>query len=315
MALTSITSATPVVVTPQVLSQSLIDDLTGDQSSLSSLEDQIASGNQINSPSDDPAGASQILQLQAATTRANQYEQNATYGASVLSLGNSTVNSALSILQSLLSTMNGLSGDLLTSSSAVLSSAAQEVSGDLEQLVGLANTTYGTQPIFAGTGNTEEAYDSQGSYVGAGSAPTVTVAPGTTVAVGVTGPEVFGTGTSGLLSSVPGNLGVLAQLASDLQTGTPASLAAVTSTDIPNLEAAISQVETAAASLGAQQQSMESFQSQATSTSTAMQTELSSVQSVNMAEALTNLQLQNNSYQAALYATSQISADSIVKYL
>jgi flagellin-like hook-associated protein FlgL len=34
-----------------------------------------------------------------------------------------------------------------------------------------------------------------------------------------------------------------------------------------------------------------------------------------MAEAITNLQTQQTGYQAALYATSQLSADSLVKYL
>lgn len=304
------------MITPSVLSQQLIDNLTADQSNMANLEQQISTGNQLNSPSDNPSGAADMLQLQSAVTRATQYAANAQDGASMLTLANSTVSSVLSTLQSLQSMANGLSGSLLTGSPSVLSSAAQQVAGTLQQLLGLANTTYeGGQPIFAGTGNTQMAYNSQGVYMGAGTAPSRTVSPGTQVAAGITGPTVFGSGTTGLLSTVPGNLGVLAQLTQDLQTGTPASLANVTSTDIPNLQAAIAQAESASASLGAQQDSMSSFQSQAQSTVTSLETELSSVQSVNVAEALTNLQLQNNAYQTALYATSQITTDSLVKYL
>ncbi|HWD24780.1 MAG TPA: flagellin [Acidimicrobiales bacterium] len=311
-----IASASAIVITPSVLSQSMIDQLTADQGNLAQIEQQVSTGNRIISPSDDPSGASDMLQLQGAVTRANQYAANAADGASRLQLANSTVNSALSTLQSLQSTLNGLTGNLLTGSASVLQGTAQQVTGTLQSLVGLANTSYaGGQPIFAGTGNATEAYDATGTYVGAGSAPTRTVAPGTQVSAGTTGPQVFGTGSTGLLGQVPGSLGVLAQLVQDLQTGTPASLAAVISTDIPNFNTAITNMEGAAGALGAQQQSMQTFTVQAQQSSTAVEGQLSSIQSVNMAQALTDLQLQNSAYQSALYATSQIDANSLVKYL
>lgn len=313
--MTSISPMNPIVITPSVLSDTMISGLTSDQSNLATLQEQIATGNQINTASDNPAGAVDMLQLQAATTRASQYAANATDGTSMLSLASSTTSSVLTKLESIQSLLTGLSGNMLTGGSSVLVSTAQQVSSTLQQITGLANTTYAGQPIFAGTGNPTVAYDGQGNYVGAGNAPTRTVAPGTQVAATVTGPTVFGTGTTGLLSSVPGNLGVLAQIASDLTTGTSASLANLTSVDIPNLTKAINQVSDAVGQLGAQQDSMQGFQSQAQMTVSTFESQLSSVQSVNMAEAMTNLQLQNTAYQAALYATSQISANSLVKYL
>ena len=313
--MTAISSMTPIVITPAVLSQSLIAGLTADQGNIATLQQQIATGNQINTASDNPSGAAEMLQLQAATTRANQYAANAKDGTSMLSLSGSTVSSVLTTLESIQSTLTGLSGNLLAGGSTVLTSTAQQVTGALQQLLGLANTTYAGQPIFAGTGNLTAAYDNQGNYIGAGSAPTRTVAPGTQISAGVTGPSVFGTGASGLLSTVPGSLGVLAQIASDLNTGTSASLSNLTAVDIPNLKSAISQVANAAGLLGAQQQTMQGFATQAQATVTTLEGQIGSVQSVNMAEAMTNLQLQNTAYQAALYATSQITANSLVKYL
>ena len=313
--MTSISSMTPIVITPAVLSQSLISGLTTDQGNIATLQEQIATGNQINTASDNPSGAAEMLQLQAATTRANQYSANAKDGVSMLSLAGSTVGSVLTTLESVQSTLTGLSGNLLTGGSTVLNSTAQQVTGALQQLLGLANTTYVGQPVFAGTGNVTAAYDAQGNYIGAGSAPTRTVAPGTQISASITGPSVFGTGTTGLLSTVPGSLGVLAQIAADLKTGTAASLSNLTSVDIPNLKNAITQVASSAGQLGAQQQSMQGFEAQAQATVTTLEGQLSSVQSVNMAEAMTNLQLQNTAYQAALYATSQITANSLVKYL
>lgn len=304
------------LTTPTVLSNSLISDLSTDQNSLSALEQQVASGNAISVASDNPVGAANMLQLQGSLTRTNQYASNAQDGVGWLSEGNSTVNSVLSVLQQVQSLVESVSGNTLAGGTQAMTAIATQVQGALSQLLNLANTQYaGGQPIFAGTGNPTQAYDSQGNYLGAGNAPTRTVAPGTQVAVGVTGPQVFGSGTTGLLSTVPGNLGVLAQIVQDLNSGSSTSIHQVETTDLGNLDAAVSTVESAAAQLGANQQAVEGFATQATNTATALQQELGSVQDVNMAQAITNLQLQQTGYQAALYATSQLSQESLAKYL
>lgn len=306
-------SVNPAVVTPQVLSTDLVTDLSGDENAMSSLEQQVSTGDAIQQPSDNPAGAANILQLQASVTRSAQYVTNAQDGVGWLTTANSTVSSVLGVLQNVQSLVESVSGVSLSGGSTAIQGIASQVQSALAQVLNLANTQYaGGQPIFAGTGNATAAYDAQGNYLGAGNAPTRTVAPGTQVPVSVTGPEVFGSGTTGVLSQVPGNEGVLAQIVSDLQSG---NLSAVTGTDLTNLNNAISTVESAAATLGANQQAVEGFSTQATNTQAALEGELSSVQNVNMAEAITNLQMQQTSYQAALYATSQLSQDSLVQYL
>ncbi|HVC24887.1 MAG TPA: hypothetical protein VND23_03935, partial [Acidimicrobiales bacterium] len=165
--------------------------------------------------------------------------------------------------------------------------------------------------------NPSVAYDAYGNYLGNSSAPTRTVAPGTRVPVAVTGPQVFGTGTTGLLGTGSGGsaVGVLQQIVNDLQTGTAASISNVENTDLTNLNNSLNQAETAAGVLGASQQSVEGFSTQATGSVSSLQQELGSVQDTNMAQALTSLQLQQAAYQSALYATSQLSSDSLVKYL
>ena len=318
MSLSSIGPSSPIVVTPSILAGDLVGGLTGDQASLASLEEQISTGNAINVASDDPAGAANMLQLQASVTRANQYSANAQDGAGWLTLANSTVSSVLSVLQQTLSLVEGVSGSSLTSEPTTLSTTSAQVSAALQELTNLANTTYeGGQPLFAGTGNPTAAYDQNGNYLGAGSAPTRTVAPGTQVPVSVTGPTIFGSGTSGLLGTGSGGspVGVLQQIVNDLDSGSSSSLANLESSDVASLQSAIAKVEGAAGSLGAAQQQMQGFSSQATDSVSSLEQELSAVQGTNMAQAITDLQLQQSAYQAALYATSQLSSDSLAKYL
>ena len=131
------------------------------------------------------------------------------------------------------------------------------------------------------------------------------------VSASVTGPEIFGSGPT----SVIGPSGVLENIVSDLNTATTASLQDLRQNQLPALQAALSTVEDAAGTLGANQQQMEGFATQATASTAALEQELGSLQSTNMAQAITSLQLQQNAYQEALYATSQLSADSLAKYL
>jgi len=313
--MSSVGATGPVIVTPNVLSTALVNDLANDQSSMAKLENEISTGYAVTSPSDNPAQVANILQLQSGVVRANQYATNAQDGVSWLTLANSTVNSVLSVLQKVQSTVESISGANLSGTPSMVSGISDAVSGALQQILNLANTQYAGQAIFAGTGNPTQAYSSTGTYLGAGSAPTRTVAPGSQVAASVTGPQIFGSGTTGLLSTTPGNLGVLAQIVQDLQAGTATSIKAAVTTGLGALQSAMQTVEAAAGTLGTAQQAMEGFASQATASASALQQELGSAQQVNMAQAITNLQLQQTSYQAALYATSQLHTDSLAAYL
>lgn len=314
--MSSIESATAVTMSPSVLAQTMISGLSTDQNNLASLQQQISSGFAISTASDNPEGAANILQLNASLTRYTQYQSNAADALGWLQTGNSTVNTVLNVLHQVQSLAESVSGQQLGAGQAALSGIADQVDAALSQLQSIANTTYENgQPIFGGTGAQTQAYDSSGNYLGAGSPPTRTVAPGTQIAVAVTGPQVFGTGTTGVLSTTPGSLGVLAQMSADLRAGTTSSISQVEGADLTNLNNVISQAENAAATLGANQQSVEQFSAQATSNVSTLQQQLSSLQDVNMASAITNLQLQQTAYQAALYATSQLSTESLAKYL
>lgn len=297
--------------TPAVISSSLVSDLNNDQSQQATLEQQLTSGNLVNSPSDNPAAAASLMQLNDSVSRAGQYVSNANDGIGWLSLGTSTLNSVMSTLQQAQQSVEALSGESLSGQQAAVTGATAQLKSALSQVLALANTTYGGQAIFAGTGNVSTAYDSSGNYVGGGSAPTRTVAPGVTVPVAATGPDVFGSGTTGLL----GSGGVLSTLIQDVSTGTTASLQKATTTDLAALSTAMQTVSAQAASLGASYQQMQGFLTQATSAQTALQTQISAEDSVNVAQATTQLTQDQNTYQTGLWATAQIEQHSLVSYL
>jgi flagellar hook-associated protein 3 FlgL len=308
---TDILGSGAISYTPSIISGQLISGLNTDEAQQATLEEQLSTGDSINQASDNPAGAAELFQLNGNLARAQQYESNATDGTGWLSLGNSTMNTIVSTLQSVQQTVESVSGATLANEPGTLQGLAAQVTAAQGDLLSLANTSYGGQAIFAGTGNVTEAYDQNGNYVGGGSAPTRTVAPGVQVPVSVTGEQIFGTGSTGLL----GSSGILAQIVSDLQTGTTASLSNLQTTVAPALTSAITQATTVAAQMGSDYQSMQTFSQQATDAQQALQTEIAGLDGTNVAQATTQLTEDQNSYQSALWATSQLSQDSLVQFL
>lgn len=306
------TAAGPILMSSADLTGSLTRDLRNAQASMTTLQGQLASGRSVNLASDNPIEAANILRLGSGVERTGQYAANAQAGVSRLSLANTTLNSVMNVLQQARSAVEGLSGYQLSGTGAAISGVSSVVSNARGELIDLSNSQYAGQAIFSGTGTAQRAYDVTGTYLGAGTAPTVTVSAGTAVSVSVTGPAVFGpTGATGLL----GPTGVLATISSELASGTPTSIAKVVTTGLSALQAAMARVSRQAAKVGADYQAMQGFANQATGMHQSLQQELSSAQDVTMARAATNLQAQQTAYQAALYVASQLRSDSLVNYL
>ena len=174
--------------TPTIIANQLVSNLNTDQTQQSQLETQLSTGTLVNSPSDNPAAASSLMSLDSTLSRTQQYLTNANDGVGWLSLGTSTLNSVITTLQQAQQSVQALSGNTLTGSQAAITGTVAQLQSSMSEVLNLANTTYGNQAIFAGTGNVAQAYDSSGNYIGGGSAPTRTVAPGVTLPVAATGP-------------------------------------------------------------------------------------------------------------------------------
>jgi flagellar hook-associated protein 3 FlgL len=311
------TAPGPLTPTPQVAADQMLSAISANQAQQATLEQQISSGTVVSQPSDNPTLAAQVITLNAGITRAQQYVANANDGEGWLQQGVSTVNQVLSVLQSVQQAVESVSGDALSGQQAAITGVRTQVANSLQELLGLANTTYNGQAIFAGTGGTggsATAYDQNGTYVGGTDVPSRTVAPGVQVSVAMTGPSVFGSGATGLLGTGAGGTtpGVLQQIVDDLTSG---NLTAVTTSDLSNLQQAMQTVEQAAASLGADYQNMQAFSAQATSTQQALETELGNAQDTNLPQATTQLTEAQQAYQQALWATAQTDQLSLVQFL
>ncbi|HET9732173.1 MAG TPA: hypothetical protein VFP54_05810 [Acidimicrobiales bacterium] len=291
-------------VTPGIVSDQVQASLASNQLSIAQLEEQISSGQAISKPSDSPVGVVQAMSTQAALSRGQQYVANAQDGLGWLGAANTALSSSVTQLDQIRNI--ALQAGSATSQPATYADLAQQVQGIRQELLSAANTTYLNRPVFAGTASTTQAYDSSGNYLGSGNAPTRTVAPGTSLPVSVTAP--FGSGANSVFAAVD-------KIISDLKSGTPASIANVTGGDLSSLDTAISTLSTAAGQVGETYQQMQYLSDQAVAANQTLSTQLSSLQDVNLAQAASQLQMQQNSYQAALWAASKVIQNSLLQYL
>jgi flagellar hook-associated protein 3 FlgL len=262
--------------------------LDSQQATMATLEQQVSSGLAFSKPSDDPAGVVQAMQLQSALSRAQTYTSTVASATSYVSQANNVLTAAGTSLQSL-RTLVLQASNSGTQSAATLAGYATQATAIGQTLASGAATTVDGLPVFAASQQTR------------------TVAAGTTIPVGVTAGTAYGTGATSLQS-------VVAKIASDLSSGA-FSTGTTAADDLAALDTATTAVTSAAATVGTQFGSLQHYATQATTNSTALQAQLTSVQDVNPAQAIAALQQAQTDYQTSMWATTQILSQSLVEFL
>lgn len=274
-------------------------------SRLASLQDQLSSGNRITTPSDDPAGTVQAMQLRGELARTTQYGTNSADATAWLSTADSTYSQVVSVLTSartlVVQGLNTGAGDA-TSNAAI----AQQLDGLRSTLLSLANTSYDGRPVFGGTTASPVAYDSTGAYVGDSGSVTRAIAPKTTVSVNSPGPAVFGADGDAT------NVFSLLQNVSAAMTSNPPTISGGA---LDQLDAAISRVSTAQAVEGGVSVQVQQAQTTQTSVTTSLKTQLSGIENIDFADMAVRVAAANTSYQAALQTTASIGQVSLLDFL
>lgn len=278
--------------------------LAGLQSNLNrmqQLQQQLSSGQQIARPSDDPSGASGVLQIKADSARAAQYGRNADDGLAWLGTADNAlteVNASLMKVRDL--ALSGTNGALSNGDREAL---AIEVDSLRDGLISAANSTYLGRPVFGGTTAGTTAYDATGAWTGNDVAVRRNVAPGLQVDVSISGQQAFGPAGNDVLAVV--------DRVATLLRGDPAGLAA----GITDLDTRMAGVREAMSTVGARYNRVQQVQAAGTSRADALSTRLSELTGIDLPATVMELKLQETAYQAALGATSRVIQPSLMDYL
>jgi flagellar hook-associated protein 3 FlgL len=271
-------------------------------SRLASLQAQLSSGRQITTPSDDPSGTARALQLRADVKRNNQYVSNARDAIGWMSTADSAYTQAVTLTQNartlLVQALN--TGTTSTASSAAI---ADQLDAIRTSLIQVANTTYNGRPVFGGTTAGTAAYDPAGNYIGDAGAVSRTVGAQATVQINQTGPQAFGAPGSDLFT-------LLANISTTLRTNPSAA-----TPQLAQLDTALSHMTSAQAAEGAAYQQVQNTQAVQSATGTALATQLSDIQDIDLADMAVRVSTANVTYQAALQTTASVRQLSLLNFL
>ena len=293
-------------ITQQGRTAGINADLQLAGSRLSKIQRQVASGRQIERPSDAPAVALEALRYRRTLRTYGQYDRN-------LDDAKNWLGSADSALQAVDSRIRRAQDLTIQAENGALSPTARqaiavELRSIADELVDLANTEHLDRPIFSGTSGASAAYQTDGTYLGDAGTVSRTISSGTTVQVNLTGEEIFG--ASAPADPANGNLfEFIRSVADDIDAGVSVGAA------LTGFSAAQDRVHTAQAALGSRLGTVERVENRNLDVSLDLNSSLSKVEDVDLSQAIVQLRADEASYQAALGITGRILQNSLLDFL
>ena len=290
------------------LSSLLNIGIQGTEQALNTAVQQVATGQRVSVPSDDPSAASANVQSLAESANVDRYTKNGDAVVSQAQMADSALSNVVSELnQAITLGTQGADGSMTSDDRASIATQLQSL---LSQVVSQANTTFNGVSLFSGTTAAMPAFvqDSTSpngySYQGNSGVNTAVIGDNLEVNVNVPGDQVF--------TNPNGNvLGSLTQLISALGTGT--------STDIGNAVAGaktaltnVSQQRVLYAGVVNQVNAQESFLSQDTISLASQQQSLTGV---DMSVAISNLTQAQIAHTTILAAAAKVLPTSLLDYL
>lgn len=278
--------------------------VTGSLEAVGTSRDEVSSGKRIRRPSDDPTGMSRALQLRAALQLRDQESRNASDGEMWVNIADTNLQSAAEKLQR---------ARELAVRGATFSSAderagiAEEVAAIRSGLLDIANIRHQGRSVFGGFSSQDAIVNGGGawSYGGDDGAVTRRIGQSEVVQVNVTADDVFG------FTAGRDVFSVLDDFEAALRAG-----------DTPAIDAAIDEIDTgldgvmsSLTQLGAVGARIESANETILENIGEIQQQLSSLEDVDLTEAIMELQLNQQQYEAALAAFAQTSQASLVDFL
>lgn len=257
----------------------------------------------------DAASYVKLQQLQRATTGDATYKANINVAQGVLSQADQTLDSVETQLQRALELATRAANDTLSDSDRA--AIGEELGSIRDTIYGLANTKDDIrgQPLFGGASG-DSAYvknaDGSISYAGTGEPSGIPVADGESVQPSVSGDRVFSASGADMFA-------ILGNLTDALKSGTDVKAAAGTALD--GINASLSNVSLARASIGARGARLDLKTDQLTDAAETRETTRSGIEDTDIPTAVANLQKTLTVLQATQSTFTKLTSMSLFNYL
>ncbi len=310
-------------VTNKMMVNETIRNLNTNTLAMDKWNRQLSTGRILNRPSDNPAGLVKAMRLRTNIVEGEQYLRNIGEALNFMETTDSALDSMGNVLNRVRElTVKAATGTNDTGAQAAIADEIKELG---EQLKILANTSYGTKRIFAGTNVTESPLvDNGGSltWTGNDTAFEMEIAVGIKFRMNLTN---AGTGAESMqnffvedttadpvdLTTDNGIFGVMSRLENDIRNGNLPEIGAALTT----LDTKIENLLSARSTIGAKVNRLELQDSRVKNTQISFTGLLSQVEDADMAEVIMQLKMQENVFRATLGAGASIIQPTLIDFL
>jgi flagellar hook-associated protein 3 FlgL len=269
-------------------------------------ERQIASGQSVNVPSDNPAAAAVLVRNADQTSQADQFQRSIGGIQGEIQQADAALNSVTTSLQQAISL--GVEGANGTNNSADRAAIATQVQGIQSQLLSLANLSYQGNYVFAGTATQTTPYvldpnsTSGVTYQGNTGVNRVTLGNQFSLQTNLPGSQLFSAAGGDVFQSIQ-------DLITGLQSGTGIDTA------VTELGNALSHVDGQRVFYGNALNQLTSQQTYLSTETTQLAQEQNTVGGADLTAVISNLTTAETSLQATLAAVGQTAHTDLFNYI
>lgn len=299
-------------ITPAMVTGSTLNNINSALASMQRTSQELSSGKTISEPSDNPYGASRVIDLQSQLEGLNSYASNAQDGIS----WENTAGSAMGSMSQAVERVREL---LVEASNGTINQSDREtIALEVEQLTQAvkqdANAQYAGQSVFSGTLTTTAPYQQGENDEYQGNAETISraVGPGATVTISTNISTLLGNGEA---SGDGKLLDTLRTIAQHLRGGTAEDRSALNSTDLKGLDSNIETLSQLQATAGSAINQLQTALSRNEDLQGSISESLSNTDATNIAAASIAFANEQAAYQAALRAGASIVQESLLNFL
>ena len=252
--------------------------------------------------SDDPAAAATSMAVRAALAQAAQHGRNIDNGDAWLTMGNSALDTSVSLLQRVQAlTIQGANGTMSPLAKKAIAAELDSIQGEL---LGQANTKFLGRSIFAGNSDAADAYKGEPpAFTGvAGSTVQRRVSIDTTVRVDADGVAIFGNGDDSVFQRI-------SKISAVLKTGGEVSV---------HLDAVNNALDTVIGErsvVGARHAELLRAKDNNANAQVDLEAQRSGVEDLDLGRAILDLKTQELAYQASLSVTAKVPQRTLMDFL
>jgi flagellar hook-associated protein 3 FlgL len=298
-------------ITPAIVTSRTLSDLNSSLAALERTTNELSSGNTILEPSDNPYGASQVIDLQSELEGLSGYESQAQNGISWESTASSAMTNIGEVTQRVRELLvEGANG---TYNKNDLETMALQVEQIAESIKQDANTQYAGQYVFSGTATTTAPYENGANDEYKGNSESVSRVIGPSASVTIT------TNISTLLGSGEASgdgklLDTLRTIAKNMRAGSEGQALLGTS-DLEKLDANIETLTQLQAASGSATDQLQTALDRNEQLQTTISASLANTDATNIPAASVQYANEQASYEAALRAGATIVQESLLNFL